>query len=427
MGDRAEIGDLESALDKLVEQLRLVAWRDLDGQRWFAAVEDAGRVRDCFGVALDMGLPQEFTEPVANPIEDLVLRLGLTSGPFDLAYVRTRLPMAASVALGALGRLVADGLLITGEFRPTGRDQEWCSPRILAEIKRKSLAAARAEIEPVPVQCLAEFVTRHQGVGDRLAAGRLALEDVLLQLEGAPLAALALERDILPARVADYRPAMLDALFADGDLVWIGAGSVGPRDGRLRLVFRENLAEVLTVYPSAHAADDLELSELQQLILAALAGDGTGGGSALRFRDLIERSTRPDSPVEFDRQAFIDALWGLAWAGLVTNDSFGPVRAAAVPTRRGASSARSARSRSAGVRSSGGRVGRISRSRRPDSPESAGRWWALDYGAAGSTEAAGAGSGSEGGVGSGAQARSRRGTRTVPAATPGSGSGAPSA
>lgn len=55
------------------------------------------------------------------------------------------------------------------------------------------------------------------------------------------MAASALERTILPNRVRDYAPYMLDQLFADGELMWLGAGPRGASDGWVRLVYRDSL------------------------------------------------------------------------------------------------------------------------------------------------------------------------------------------
>ena len=58
-------------------------------------------------------------------------------------------------------------------------------------------------------------------------------------LQGAALPASVLESDVLAARVADYRPADLDALCTAGEVVWVGAGALGAGDGRVRLLFRD--------------------------------------------------------------------------------------------------------------------------------------------------------------------------------------------
>ena len=50
-------------------------WRSgSPGEARWAAIEDAGRLRDALGVALPPGIPEAFTEPVPDPLGDLVAR-----------------------------------------------------------------------------------------------------------------------------------------------------------------------------------------------------------------------------------------------------------------------------------------------------------------------------------------------------------------
>ena len=84
------------------------------------AIEDAGRLRDALGTALPVGVPEAFTEPVADPLGDLVGRYARTHGPFLPAEV------AHPARAGRRGRhrdpAAADGTgrLVSGEFRPGG-------------------------------------------------------------------------------------------------------------------------------------------------------------------------------------------------------------------------------------------------------------------------------------------------------------------
>ena len=98
------------------------------GQPMWAAIEDAGRLRDALGVPLPMGVPEAFTEPVADPLGDLVARYARTHGPFATAAVAGRYGLGAAVVTMALRRLAADGRVVEGEFLPhrpasAGRDR----------------------------------------------------------------------------------------------------------------------------------------------------------------------------------------------------------------------------------------------------------------------------------------------------------------
>ena len=134
-----------------------------------------------------------------------------------------------------LQRLTATGRLVTGEFRPGGSGQEWCDAEVLRSIRRRSLAKLRQEVEPVPIGTLARFTPSWQGVGGRLR-GTDGVLAVVEQLAGALVPASALETLVLPARVRDYSPAMLDELTSAGEVLWAGAGGLPGGDGWISLV-----------------------------------------------------------------------------------------------------------------------------------------------------------------------------------------------
>jgi ATP-dependent Lhr-like helicase len=137
-----------------------------------------------------------------------------------------------------------------------------------------------------------------------------AVASVIEQLSGVRVPASAWESLILPSRVSDYSPAMLDELTATGEVIWAGAGSLPGTDGWLSLHLADSAP--LTLAPPI----DHETDELQREVLTAL---GTGGG--FFFRQLS------DVVGSQDDTALVTALWDLVWAGLVTNDTLAPVRA----------------------------------------------------------------------------------------------------
>ena len=77
----ASVQTAQGHLDRLVTDRRALQVR-IGGQEKYAAVEDAARLRDALGVALPMGLPVAFIEPVADPLADVVARYARTHGPF---------------------------------------------------------------------------------------------------------------------------------------------------------------------------------------------------------------------------------------------------------------------------------------------------------------------------------------------------------
>ncbi|SCK49589.1 ATP-dependent helicase Lhr and Lhr-like helicase [Streptomyces sp. WMMB 322] len=288
------------------------------GEERFAAVEDAGRLRDALGAALPVGVPEAFTEPVPDPLGDLLARYARTHGPFVSADAAAHFGLGTAVAEGALQRLAAGGRLVQGEFHPAGVGQEWCDAGVLRRLRRRSLAALREELEPVPASALAAFLPQWQHVsapGGGSVRGIDGLMRTVEQLQGAPVPASALERLVLPGRVRDYGPGMLDELTTSGEVLWAGAGSLPGKDGWLSL-YPADTAELLLPPPLP-----LELTPLHQAVLDALAP-----GYGLFFRQIADQVRATSGPEATDPQ-LADALWDLAWSGRVSNDTLAPLRA----------------------------------------------------------------------------------------------------
>ncbi|MFF6999620.1 ATP-dependent helicase [Streptomyces sp. NPDC008313] len=285
------------------------------GQEHWAAIEDAGRLRDALGTALPVGVPEAFTEPVKDPLGDLLARFARTHGPFTSTAAAARFGLGIAVTDGALQRLAASGRVVQGEFHPAGIGQEWCDATVLRRLRRRSLAALRHELEPVPPAALAQFLPQWQHIGSGHGLrGVDGLVRAIEQLQGASVPASALEKLVLPSRVTGYAPAMLDELTAAGEVVWAGAGALPGKDGWVSLYLADAAPLLL---PAPHP---LELTALHQSVLDALAG-----GYGLFFRqiaDQIRATTHPDAT---DPQ-LADALWDLAWSGRLTNDTLAPMR-----------------------------------------------------------------------------------------------------
>ncbi|MFB9902491.1 ATP-dependent helicase [Allokutzneria oryzae] len=338
--EAAARGVLEEWLSDLETQRRVIQVRIAGQQRWIA-IEDAGRVRDALGVALPVGVPEAFTEPVADPLGDLLSRYARTRGPFSAAEAAHRFGLGVAVVTGVLERLAGTGRLVRGELRPLpsadsapvtaldpagGPSAEFCDAEVLRRLRRASLAKLRAEVEPVEQAALGRFLPSWHGIGGRGRAtrGQFAprsaatvddLMTVVEQLAGAPLPASALESLILPARLPGYSPALLDELTATGEVSWTGCGSLAGGDGWIALA-PTDLADLLLPEAEAEAPD----GPLHRALLSTL------DGGAQFFRQLTDRVTGAlDDPV--DDAAVIAALWDLVWSGQVTNDTLAPLRA----------------------------------------------------------------------------------------------------
>ncbi|WP_119295336.1 ATP-dependent helicase [Streptomyces sp. YIM 130001] len=330
------------------------------GAPYWAAVEDAGRLRDALGTALPVGVPEAFTEPVKDPLGDLLARYARTHGPFTTAAAAARFGLGAAVTEGALQRLAGAGRVVEGEFHPAGIGQEWCDATVLRRLRRRSLAALRQEVEPVPPTALAGFLPQWQHLDSQRVHGIDGLVRAVEQLQGASVPASALEKLVLPSRVRGYGPALLDELTTTGEIVWAGAGSLPGKDGWISLYLADAAPLLL---PEPHP---LEPTALHQSVLDTLAG-----GYGLFFRqiaDQIRATTHPDVP---DPQ-LADVIWELAWSGRLTNDTLAPLRSLLGSGRTAGSTAHRAK-RSIPR----GRYGALSGARpssRTGPPTVAGRW-----------------------------------------------------
>ncbi|MBW1595459.1 ATP-dependent helicase [Streptomyces sp. JJ38] len=314
---------------ELAAARRAIPVRIAGRERW-AAVEDAGRLRDALGVALPVGVPEAFTEPVPDPLGDLLARFARTHGPFTTAAAAARFGLGQAVADGALHRMAAEGRLLQGEFHPAGAGQEWCDPTVLRRLRRRSLAALRQELEPVPGPALAAFLPRWQHVGAGGLRGVDGLARAVEQLQGAAVPASALERLVLPSRVAGYSPAMLDELTTTGEVLWAGAGALPGKDGWVAL-YPADAAPLLL--PEPHP---LELTPHHRAVLDALSG-----GYGLFFRQIAEQVRAVDP--EVTDLLLAETVWELAWSGRLTNDGLAPLRALLGSGRTAGSTAHRAR------------------------------------------------------------------------------------
>ncbi|NLE82801.1 MAG: ATP-dependent helicase [Rhodococcus sp.] len=300
------------------------------GTEWWTPVEDAARLRDGLGVPLPIGVPTAFIEPVDDPLGDLISRFARTHGPFTLNDAATRFGIGTAVARDVLQRFAHEKRVTEGEFRPSASGSEWCDSEVLRRLRRRSLAAARQEVEPVGTATLGRFLPGWQHVGGTLR-GIDGVATVVEQLAGVPVPASALESLVLPARVADYSPTMLDELTATGEVVWSGAGTISGKDGWVRLQPADAAPFTLTTPPES------DLTDLQQRVLDALSG-----GGAFFFRQLAE-VVEAASSTATDDAALVAALWDLLWLGHITNDTLAPLRSLLSDTSRASTSHRSPR------------------------------------------------------------------------------------
>src|SRR5690606_38079121 len=250
------------------------------------------------------------------------------------------------------------GFAMRGRYRaelPAGEIEEWCERRLLARIHRYTLRRLRSEIEPVSLADYQRFLFRWQGLGADRREGVDALRAVLDDLQGLALPAIAWEREVLPARIADYGRDLLDRLSSAGEIVWWrprpGAAALGPRPTTVAaspivLVPRAVLAEgrELAQRPAGlERADEPPPSSAAARVEAVLDSRG-----ALFFVEIVQATGLLRVQVE-------EALGELVARGRVTADSFNGLRALLTPQRRRAGFGGRSRQRGTGGFDAAGR------------------------------------------------------------------------
>jgi len=320
---------------------------------WFAA-EHLESIRQLFP---DHAVEPGFSVPESALVlpddrEDARLRLVRghleISGPVTPEQLSQRCGLAASDCGYGLAQLEAYGEVMRGHFTPTltqDEDEEYCDRRLLARIHRYTIARLRAEIEPVTVQHYLRFLLRWQHLTpDTRLSGKAGVRAVIEQLQGFEAPAASWERDLIAARVSDYREAWLDELCLAGDIAWARLTTRSARRAptkttpvalALRRDFRSLLAAVRRPAPIP-AARGRSAPEPQPDVAEQLHADGGAASQILRmlnergalfFDELVDGTRRIATDVE-------GGLRELVASGLAHADGFQGLRQLIRPNRR---------------------------------------------------------------------------------------------
>jgi ATP-dependent Lhr-like helicase len=307
------------------------------GTAWVAA-ERLAEIRLALpGVAV----AEELT-PLASDVADrdsalreLVRSRFEALGPVTAETLARPFGLPTQEILPALAALEQQGSAMRGQFTAraggAAAAEEWCERRLLARIHRYTLKRLRNEIEPATLADYQRFLFHWQGLGGERREGREALSAVLGELQGLAMPAALWEREVLPARIKDYSPLLLDQLCTAGELVWWRPRPSGAAPGArastvatspIALVPRgtHSLWRTLGSFEPAGG-----MSGAAERVVTALRERG-----ALFFVELVQASGLLRVQVE-------EALGELVARGLVTADSFAGLRAVLTPQsqRRG--------------------------------------------------------------------------------------------
>ena len=259
-----------------------------------------------------------------------------TSGPVEIAELAERLKMTPATLEKHLLALEAKGRIFRGHFTPrrpalgatrgravtagaaTASPEQWCDRYNLEKIHRLTLNRLRAETEPCADHDYAAFRLRWNHVGGAgIAADQSGVAAVLEQLSGVAFSPELWERAILPARIPGYRPEWLDLLCLGGEVVWAAVPGEDAADevpARITFLRRRRAGGARFNEAAADdAAADFTDRDERRVFLALAAG------GAQYLDQLAERAGMAERTV-------LAALWRLAAAGRVSNDSFAPLR-----------------------------------------------------------------------------------------------------
>ena len=306
----------------------------ISGEKRWAAADDGPRLSAVLGIVAPLWAQRE--GKLSRPLDGLAARFARTHGPFDSEEAACTLGVGVALAAESLERLAAEGRLVR-----LGPDR-WADGAVLARLRSRSLARAREAVRPVPANAYVRFLLDRQGIaraGEPTLAGVDGVAQVIAQFEGAALPMEQWEREVLPARVPDYRPAMLDELIAAGEVLW-AASTVGeahpisffPTDSPLAPLPVDAQAGVAEA--SAAEPGELEDPSLDAIVRHVLVAQGP-----LTFRALTDGAVQLAGPVARTDREVAEALQRLVWKGEATSDGLGFPRAGGLAAAASAAAA----------------------------------------------------------------------------------------
>lgn len=306
----------------------------ISGEKRWAAADDGPRLSAVLGIVAPLWAQRE--GKLSRPLDGLAARFARTHGPFDSEEAACTLGVGVALAAESLERLAAEGRLVR-----LGPDR-WADGAVLARLRSRSLARAREAVRPVPANAYVRFLLDRQDIaraGEPTLAGIDGVAQVIAQFEGAALPMEQWEREVLPARVPDYRPAMLDELIAAGEVLW-AASTVGeahpisffPTDSPLAPLPVDAQAGVAEA--SAAEPGELEDPSLDAIVRHVLVAQGP-----LTFRALTDGAAQLAGPAARTDREVAEALQRLVWKGEATSDGLGFPRAGGLAAAASASAA----------------------------------------------------------------------------------------
>ena len=239
-------------------------------------------------------------------------------GPVTKYEVMERYGFADQIVDDALSALHEQRIIARGEYVPTKAIPQWCYKTNLEEIHRLTLNRLRKEMEPATPEEYVDFIVRWQHVhpGARLS-GIDGLREVIEQCQGQDNFQALLERDVLPGRVEDYTPSMLDRLCYGGEVFWRRFAHNRFKRGQIGFCLRKDHNWIV---PDPNEIEmnlkqwDQDIPDVCETVRQFLAENG-----ACFFDDIVKGT-------QLDWRYVLRGIWHLVWTGEATNDSFESIR-----------------------------------------------------------------------------------------------------
>jgi len=280
-----------------------------DPSAWLASLTATGRIAsvEVAGkamVAVDQDIAMLRTLPDGEAVERFVarwVRHHTAVTPDDIA---SRYGIPVTQVTACLDDLVGRGEARTGRF--INKDEpQYIAVDVAERIARRTVAGLRAKVKPVDQRRFASFLVRWHEL-DHPGHGVDDLISTVDLLAGYPVPASMIESVVLPSRVADYQPSMLDQAMIESEVAWSGHGGIGGTDGWICL-WPGDVAPHIRPLP----LDDLSLA-------ARSVYERLSSGGAWTIESLATEMAPPQVEA---------AMWELVWAGRVSSDTLAPVRA----------------------------------------------------------------------------------------------------
>jgi ATP-dependent Lhr-like helicase len=297
---------IEKPMDWLFElksQGRAINIENSAGGLWIAA-EEWGMYSS--GLGLGDSPVEDNTWTKDEALYRILRRFARYNSPFSCIDLASRYPLDNETILKYISRLEQDGVLISGNFMDSGED-EYCHSVIYEKIRIHSMNLSRKSIKANNVNVLADFVPNIQGIGKELVSPIEGLYDAAVKLKGLYLPVEWWEEFIFPSRVKNYKKSYIDRLLSSGRLIW----RIKSGEGTPRLAWFE--PSDMDFNSSCDFSQNI-LTEEEKNVFTTLKSRGAC------FLHTLSAFTM------MDNSRLMAALEGLVWKGIVTNDSFEPIR-----------------------------------------------------------------------------------------------------